>query len=136
MCTLTQHIDGCQYVVMAPAAATLVETLNACCPPVLEGVLAADEAEQLASALRVVAEPTRLRLLSMLGAAPDGWACQCDLQAGVGLSQPTVSHHLKVLSEAGFVERERRGQWVYYRLVPRALAVLRDVLVPKRKTRR
>jgi ArsR family transcriptional regulator len=137
------YIDACQCRGMtrtattAPdAATTLVESVTACCQPVLHGVLSQESAEQLASALRVVADPARLRLLSLLGAAPDGWACQCDLTAGLGLSQPTVSHHMKVLHEAGFVDREKRGQWVFYRLVPKALGAVRELLTPRRGGRR
>ncbi len=64
------------------------------------------------------ADPARLRLLSLIQSAPDGEACVCDLTAPLGLSQPTVSHHLRILTEAGLLEREKRGVWAYYRLVP------------------
>ena len=84
--------------------------------------------EQLAAALKIVADPARLRLLSLIQAQPGGEACVCHLTEPLGLSQPTVSHHLKVLLEAGLVERERRGSWAYYRVVPEPLTALRNVL--------
>ena len=101
----------------------------AACPPLLQGTgLAADEAERLAGALKVLAEPARLRLLSLIQAQPDGEAGVCHLPEPLGLAQPTVSHHLKVLLQAGFVTRDQRGSWAYYRVVPEALAALRGVL--------
>jgi ArsR family transcriptional regulator len=106
-----------------------IASIEACCTPVLEGTLAAGEAEQLASAFAVLADPARLRLVSFIAAQPDGEACVCDLTAPVGLSQPTVSHHLKVLHEAGIVERERRGRWVFYRVLPERLSILADALI-------
>ena len=87
-----------------------------------------DEAEQLAGALKVIADPARLRLLSLIQAQPSGEACVCHLTEPLGLSQPTVSHHLKVLLDAGLVEREQRGSWAYFRVVPETLATLSDIL--------
>nr|WP_091184372.1 metalloregulator ArsR/SmtB family transcription factor [Microlunatus flavus] len=78
------------------------------------------EAERLAGLLKAVADPARLRLLSLVARSADGEACICDLTAPVGLSQPTVSHHMRVLVEAGLLAREQRGRWAYYRLVPGA----------------
>jgi ArsR family transcriptional regulator, arsenate/arsenite/antimonite-responsive transcriptional repressor len=86
------------------------------------------EAERLADAIGVLADPARLQLLSLIGAEPDGEACVCDLTEPLGLSQPTVSHHLKVLHRAGLLEREQRGRWAFYRLVPDRLAALQRVL--------
>lgn len=97
-----------------------------CCPPLFEGDLDAADAEELAGALKAVADPARLMLLNMI--ASSGEACACDLTAPVGLTQPTVSHHLKVLTEAGFLEREQRGKWAYYRVVPTRLADLTSAL--------
>jgi ArsR family transcriptional regulator, arsenate/arsenite/antimonite-responsive transcriptional repressor len=97
-------------------------------PADLQAPLDADEASALAEALRVVADPARLRLLSLLGAAPGGEGCVCNLTEPLGLSQPTVSHHLKVLADAGLVEREQRGKWAYFRLVPERLELLRRAL--------
>ena len=77
-----------------------------------------ESAERLAGVLRALAEPTRLRLVSLVAAGPGGQACVCDLTDPVGLTQPTVSHHLKVLVDAGILEREQRGKWAHFSLVP------------------
>ena len=105
-------------------ALPVIDDLVACCAPVGEAQLGPDEAERLASVLKVVADPTRLRLLSILASSPAGEVCVCALTAPVGLSQPTVSHHLKVLTGAGLVERDKRGVWAYYRIVPGSLDAL------------
>lgn len=105
----------------------LIQTIDAeCCPRVLESPLDEDAADRLAASLRVVADPARLRLLSLIGAA--GEVCVCDLTDVLGLSQPTVSHHLKVLTEAGLVAREQRGRWAFYRLQPERIELLRGAL--------
>lgn len=101
-----------------------------CCTPVTAGVLDEDRAAALAGVLKVLADPARLRLLSMIATAPAGEACACDLVEPVGRSQPTVSHHLSLLVEAGLVEREKRGKWAWYRIVPGRLAMVRDALAP------
>ena len=106
----------------------VVAPIEQCCGPLLRAPLSQAEAEQLAAAFKVVADPARLRLLSLIAGQPGGEACVCNLVEPLGLSQPTVSHHLKVLYEAGLVERERRGIWIYYRLVPERLQLLRDSL--------
>ena len=98
------------------------------CPPLLQEPLGAEDAEQVAGALKVLAEPARLRLLSLIQAQPDHEACVCHLTESLGLSQPTVSHHLKVLLQAGLVEREQRGSWAYFRVREQPLATLRDLL--------
>ena len=103
-----------------PTALTLTD-LAACCSPVAGSALDQASAERLAALLKALAEPTRLRLLSLVAARPDGEACICDLTEPVALSQPTVSHHMKVLVDAGLLTREQRGKWAYYRLVPDAL---------------
>jgi ArsR family transcriptional regulator, arsenate/arsenite/antimonite-responsive transcriptional repressor len=90
--------------------------------------LGAEEAEEVAAALRIVADPARLRLLSLISTTEGGEACVCNLTEPIGLSQPTVSHHLKVLAGAGLLEREQRGRWAYYRLVPERLELLRGAL--------
>lgn len=111
-------------------ALRLIQQIDqACCVPVVAAPLGEAEAVRLADALKVVADPARLRLVSLL-AAGGGEVCVCDLTDPLGLSQPTVSHHLKVLYEAGIVAREKRGRWVYYRLVPSPLELLRDALDP------
>jgi ArsR family transcriptional regulator len=99
------------------------------CMPLLSGAPIDDQtAARLAAVLRVLADPARLRLLSLIQSQPTHEACVCHLTDGLGLSQPTVSHHLRVLYEAHLVDRERRGNWVYYRTLPGALADLRDAL--------
>jgi ArsR family transcriptional regulator len=90
--------------------------------------MAADDADQLAAALKAIAEPARLRLLSLIRAQPDQEACVCHLTEPLGLSQPTVSHHLKVLLRAGLVEREQRGNWAFFRVREEPLAMLRGLL--------
>lgn len=92
-----------------------------------------DDALRLAGVLKALADPARLRLLSLIQSSPDGEACVCDLTAPLGLSQPTVSHHLRILTESGLLEREKRGVWAYYRLVPTAIAAIADLLTPPRK---
>jgi ArsR family transcriptional regulator len=103
-------------------------TIAGSCPPLLGAVLTERQAEQLAGALKVLADPARLRLLGLIQAQPEGEACVCHLTQPLGLSQPTVSHHLKVLHDAGLLEREKRGSWVYYRFVPEGLKELRAAL--------
>ena len=105
-----------------------IASISAACPPLLEGPLDAAEAETLASALKVLAEPARLRLLSLIQSQPDHEACVCNLTEPLGLSQPTVSHHLKVLLKAGLVEREQRGSWAYFRVREEPLEALRALL--------
>jgi ArsR family transcriptional regulator, arsenate/arsenite/antimonite-responsive transcriptional repressor len=99
-----------------------------CCSPLVRQPLSGVEAEQLAGVLKAVADPARLRLLSLVAAHEGGEACVCDLTAPVGLTQPTVSHHLKVLVDAGLLSRDKRGVWAYYRLVPGALDALSATL--------
>ena len=99
-----------------------------CCTPLLRKRIGQDDAEALAGAFKAIADPARLRLLSMIAAQPGAEACVCNLIEPLGLTQPTVSHHLKVLADAGLLERERRGTWMFYRLVPERIAALRDVL--------
>ncbi len=101
--------------------------MEPCCAPVLDGALTEPDAADLAGQFKVLADPARLRLLSLIAAAPDG-ACACELVEPIGRSQPTVSHHLKALREAGLVESERRGTWVWYRVVPERLEALRGAL--------
>jgi ArsR family transcriptional regulator len=99
-----------------------------CCAPVLQARIRHEDAEELAGAFKAIADPARLRLLSYIAAQPRGEACVCNLIEPVGLAQPTVSHHLKVLTAAGLLERERRGTWMFYRLVPARVEALREAL--------
>ncbi|WP_019143761.1 ArsR/SmtB family transcription factor [Aeromicrobium massiliense] len=101
---------------------------DACCVPITAEALPDDAARRLAARFKAIGEPTRLRLLSLVAAHDGAEACVCDLTAPVGLSQPTVSHHLKVLVDAGLLTRTKRGVWSYYALVPGALDDLADVL--------
>lgn len=107
---------------------TTPEPITACCPPIVEEALGAAEAETLANGFKVLADPNRLRLLSLIAAHPQREACVCDLTEPLGLTQPTVSHHLRLLHGAGLVTREKRGTFSYYRLQSQRLAVLRDAL--------
>ena len=110
-----------------PARATIV-LADVCSPTALSSALTHDQAVAAARDFAVLADPVRLRLLSLLVSAPAGEACVCDLVEPVRRSQPTVSHHLKVLSDAGLVVGEKRGRWVWYRAVPDRLEHLRAVL--------
>jgi len=107
-----------------------VQLRDACCEPVTAGALDEQAATELASVFKVLADPARLRLLSMVASAPAGEACACDLVEPIGRSQPTVSHHLSMLVDAGLVTREKRGRWAWYQIVPERLEMLRAVLAP------
>ena len=96
----------------------------ACCPPLSREPLSREQAEQVAPLMKALADPVRLRLMSLVASHAGGEACVCDLNDAFDLSQPTISHHLKVLYDSGLLDREKRGVWVYYRARPRALASL------------
>jgi ArsR family transcriptional regulator len=102
---------------------TPVQTV-ACCAPLTKEPLSADAARRMAPLLKALADPVRLRLLSLVGSHADGEACVCDLNDAFDLSQPTISHHLKVLHDVGLLDRSKRGVWVYYRIRAEALADL------------
>jgi len=102
--------------------------LEECCPAVLAAPLTEDRAEELAMSFAVLADPARLRLLSLIASAEAGEACVCELVEPIGRSQPTVSHHLKILADAGLIVGDKRGRWVWYRAVPERLSQLRSVL--------
>jgi ArsR family transcriptional regulator len=106
-----------------------------CCPSVLDAPLSEKEAAKLAKGFAALADPARLRLLSLIAAQDEGEVCACELVEPLGRSQPTVSHHLKVLREAGLVEGDKRGTWVWYRIVPDALADLQESLSGKARQR-
>jgi ArsR family transcriptional regulator, arsenate/arsenite/antimonite-responsive transcriptional repressor len=106
-----------------------VTDVTACCAPLTREALDADNADSLARALKALADPARLRLISIVAASDGAEACVCDLTEPLGLSQPTVSHHLKVLVDAGFLTRSKRGTWAYYALVPGALDSVSRLLV-------
>jgi ArsR family transcriptional regulator len=121
---IAHDIEACQYIFMA-------DSVLPCCPPVLQGALSKSNAEELAATLKALADPVRLRLLSFIAAQPDAEACVCHVIGPVGLSQPTVSHHLKVLHQAGLLERDKRGAWVYYRVIPDRLEAIRAALATR-----
>jgi ArsR family transcriptional regulator len=110
---------------MPKSALTLtpVETAE-CCPPLSREPLSRRQAEQVAPLLKALADPVRLRLMSLISSHDGGEACVCDLADAFDLSQPTISHHLKVLHDIGLLDRSKRGVWVYYRARPEALAAL------------
>lgn len=114
---------------VAIEAAEVAEAVE-CCPSVLAAPLAADDSEDLARGFHALGDPVRLRLLSMLAAAPTGEVCVCEFVGPIGKTQGTVSHHLKVLSEAGLVHGDRRGKWVWYSLDRHRLAALRNAIKP------
>lgn len=105
-----------------------IATLEACCTPLQNSAFSETDAVELAAAFKALADPIRIRLLSLIATAPDGTACSCDLEAPVGKSQPTVSHHLAILAEAGLITKEKAGRWVNCSVVPERLAQLRAVL--------
>ncbi len=105
-----------------------VRTTDTCCPSVVDGALERTEAEALATAFAALADPVRLRLLSMIASADE--VCSCDLLEPLGKAQPTVSHHTKTLADAGLITGEKRGRWVYWRVVPERLDALRQALGP------
>lgn len=107
-----------------------LDALAGCCAPLAEAPLSEDDANVLAGRLKAVAEPARLRLVSLVLASPGQEACICDLTAPLGLSQPTISHHMKVLVDAGLLTREKRGRWAYFRAVPQAFESLAQALQP------
>jgi len=119
-------------VTTAPAAATRPPRTLAddCCAPLLRQPITAAQADRLARLLKALADPTRLRLVSMVAAHEGAEACVCELTEPLGLTQPTISHHLKILVDAGIFTRDKRGVWAYYALVPSAMDALSAVLRP------
>lgn len=111
-----------------PSLAAAVET---CCSPLTAGALGVVPAQQLARLFKALGDPTRVRLLSLIAAADGGEACICDLTGPVDLAQPTVSHHMRVLADAGLVTREQRGKWAYYTVVGEALDALSSSLASR-----
>jgi ArsR family transcriptional regulator, arsenate/arsenite/antimonite-responsive transcriptional repressor len=102
----------------------LLELPADCCPPLAAEPLSREQAEQVAPLLKALADPVRLRLMSLIASHPGGEACVCDLTAAFDLTQPTISHHLKVLHDAGLIDRDKRGVWVWYRARTQALTGL------------
>ncbi len=100
----------------------------ACCTPMVREPLTEDDAKSLAGVFKALSDPVRLRLLSLIASFEGGEACVCDLTGPFEVSQPTISHHLRVLREAGLIDSERRGTWVYYWVLPDALGRLGSLL--------
>ena len=105
-----------------------LETQEQCCPSVLAAPLTAADAAALATGFSALSDPVRLRVLSILAAAPEGEVCVCEFVEPLGKSQPTISHHMRILSEAGLVQGDRRGKWVWYSLNADRLAELRTAI--------
>jgi len=112
----------------APEAGVRFALADACCVPLLREPITAGQAADLARLLKALADPVRLRLVSMVAAHEGGEACVCDLTEPLGLTQPTISHHLKILTDAGIFTRDKRGVWAYYALRPEALQALAAIL--------
>jgi ArsR family transcriptional regulator len=108
-----------------------VDSTSACCGSVADGAVDAAGAERIARVFKALGDPTRVRLLSLIAASAGSEACICDLTEPVGLSQPTVSHHMKLLVDAGLATREQRGRWAYYRVVDGALSAAAQSLLPQ-----
>ncbi len=109
-------------------SSTKIRASERCCPSVLDAPLNADDAIEMARGFSALADPVRLRVLSMLAASADGEVCVCDFVEPLGKSQPTISHHMKILSETGLVQGDRRGKWVWYSLNRDRLAQLRSAI--------
>ena len=105
-----------------------MKLIATCCGPVLVEPISAEEAVALARGFKLLSDPVRLRILSLIANAPDATMCGCDLPGILDRSQPTVSHHLSLLTEAGLVTREQRGKWAWFSVEPERVAVLRDAL--------
>lgn len=117
---------------MPPTSLSLLASdLVICCAPATGGALPDDVAERLAKVFKALGDPTRVKLLSLIAAGADGEACICDLTDPVGLSQPTVSHHMKLLVDAGLIRREQRGKWAYFRVVDDTLTAISQALQPR-----
>src|SRR3954452_12361443 len=126
---LARDIDICQYLPMPKSVLEITPVQAvACCSPLTREPLDALQAERVEPLLKALADPVRLRLLSLVASHAEGEACVCDLNDAFELSQPTISHHLKQLHEAGLLDREKRGVWVYYRVHAGALAGLAGLL--------
>jgi len=125
---MTVNIDYCRCMVTMLEVTDVTAAGTICCTPLVKEPLEQAQAEKLAITMKALADPARLRLLSIVASSEGQEACVCDLIEPVGLSQPTVSHHLKVLTEAGFLTRSKRGTWAYYRLQPTALSGIAQLL--------
>lgn len=130
----SMFVNAC---VMMDAMTTATTSLTssdvaACCSPLTGGVLDTAAAERLAAVFKALADPARVKLMSLIAASEGGEACICDLTEPLGLSQPTVSHHMKLLVDSGLVNREQRGKWAYYRVNEEAMAGIATAVSPAR----
>src|SRR6476659_1011693 len=121
-----RRLSICTGGTMSSGRMALTDAVDVCCPSVLAEPLAEADAEDLAKVFAALSDPVRLRLLSLVAQA--GEICSCDLQDPLGKAQPTISHHTKVLAEAGLLTGEKRGRWVWWRVVPERLTALRTAL--------
>jgi ArsR family transcriptional regulator len=130
---LARDINLCQYRYVSNSLVDLpvIQTPSAlaCCAPLAREPMTTDQAEQVSGLLKAIADPVRLRLMSLVLSHEGGEACVCDLNDAFDLSQPTISHHLKVLHEAGLLDREKRGVWVYYKAKPDAMTAMTSLFV-------
>ena len=99
-----------------------------CCPPITDEAISVDRAGDLATDFKVLSDPVRIRLLSLIASAPEGEACACDLNEPLGRSQATVSHHLSLLVKAGLITRQQRGKWAWFAIAPERARFVRWVL--------
>ena len=118
-----KRFDRCQYVAMS-------SNTEICCPPMFTVPLTEEQAGELADVLKAMADPARLRLLSIIASSPGGEACACDFAEPLNRSQPTVSHHLTQLVQAGLITREQRGKWAWFRINDERVAALCACIVP------
>lgn len=125
---LLPRLEAVQHKQMPVIPRNDVRDDDSCQPTVIAEPLSRPQAEQFAGVLKAVADPTRLQLLSMISGSEAGEACVCDLTAPLGLTQPTVSHHLKILVDAGLLTRDKRGKWSWYAIVPEHLNALHGLL--------
>jgi ArsR family transcriptional regulator len=124
-------IDACQHRHMSKSVLELTPVqAMACCTPMTRAPLSGEQAEQVSTLLKALADPVRLRLMSLVLSHDGGEACVCDLTGAFDLSQPTISHHLKVLHEVGLLDRAKRGVWVYYAARRDVLASVAELLHP------
>jgi ArsR family transcriptional regulator len=128
LCEDISYIEVRQYEFLEKGPAVEVPTIQACCEPVLAEPLKGGDAAELAAGFKVLADPIRLQLLSLIANSSSGEMCACDLVEPTGRTQPTVSHHLTILTDAGLLTREQRGKWAYFRVEPERVAILRDAL--------
>jgi ArsR family transcriptional regulator len=124
------HTDQVTTTAADAQERTTLPLADECCTPLLREPITASQAADLARILKALADPVRLRLVSMVAAHENSEACVCELTEPIGLSQPTISHHLKILVDAGIFTRDKRSIWNYYTLVPSTLGALAALLAP------